>query len=424
LRKQPTKYSIRTLLLPNGERLPVLRDRATGEPVYEPTLYASVYLRSKNVAALTIEQALRSVIVVLLTLEALSIDLTARLRRGHFLELREVDAVVSACKLPLHELQSEDDETKVRSAKVVKLESYRSAAKRPSLKEVYSQTAALRIYYIRDYLKWRAQHALLNFSLDNDTHARLEKTARVIDSALAERAPVMRRRNTVGRREGLSSEAVNVLASVIRVDSSENPWSPKSRERNNLIVRWLVETGLRRGELLNMAVEDIDWRSNEVLIVRRPDNPEDARRNQPLVKTRDRLVPISPDLARDTHAYVMGARRRLPGARKHGHLFVARSTGAALSLSALNLVFVQLRKKCDALPNSLSPHRLRHTWNDGFSEYCDRTGVSEEKEKQMRSALMGWSNTSNASATYTKRHVRRKADEVSRAMQHRMLQGK
>ncbi len=272
-------------------------------------------------------------------------------------------------------------------------------------------------------MKWRAQHALLNFNLDNATHARLEKTARVIDSALAERAPVTKRRNTVARREGLAPEAMDVLTEVIRIASSDNPWSPENRERNNLIMRWLRETGLRRGELLNITVEDILWRSNEVLIARRPDNPKDPRRNQPLVKTRDRLLPISPDLARDTHAYVVGTRRQLPGGRKHGHLFVARSTGAPMSAAAMNLVFVQLRKKCEALPNSFSPHLLRHTWNDAFSEHIDRAGLSEEKEKQIRSVLMGWSETSATAATYTKRHVRRKADQVSRAMQQRMLKG-
>ena len=183
MRKQPTKYSIRRLVLPNGERLPVLRERATGEPVYEPALYASVYLRSKNAAALTIEQALRSVMVLLLTLEALSIDLTARLHRGLFLELREVDAVVSACKLRLHELQSEGEEIKEWPVRLIRLESFRSAAKRPALKEVNTQTAAIRLFYTRDYLKWRAQHALLNFDLDNDTYARLEKTVREIGRA-------------------------------------------------------------------------------------------------------------------------------------------------------------------------------------------------------------------------------------------------
>ena len=94
-----------------------------------------------------------------------------------------------------------------------------------------------------------------------------------------------------------------------------------------------------------------------------------------------------------------------------------------MSAAAMNLVFVQLRKKCEAIPASFSPHLLRHTWNDVFSEHVDRTGVSEEKEKQMRSVLMGWSETSTTVATYTKRHVRRKADQISRAMQLQMLKG-
>ena len=65
------------------------------------------------------------------------------------------------------------------------------------------------------------------------------------------------------------------------------------------------------------------------------------------------------------------------------------------------------------MPADLSGHVLRHTWNDVFSKKMDEAGVTPENERQARSYLMGWSPTSDTAATYTRRHVREKAKEVS-----------
>jgi integrase len=86
----------------------------------------------------------------------------------------------------------------------------------------------------------------------------------------------------------------------------------------------------------------------------------------------------------------------------------------------LNKVFVVLRRKCPDLPDDLAPHVCRHTWNDKFSEDMDKAKVSEETEKKMRSRLMGWSETSGTAATYTRRHVQRKAREASLALQKKI----
>lgn len=88
-----------------------------------------------------------------------------------------------------------------------------------------------------------------------------------------------------------------------------------------------------------------------------------------------------------------------------------------MTFSALNKVFAVLRRECPDLPEDLSPHVLRHTWNDRFSALMDKQNVSEEAEKRMRSRLMGWSETSGTAAVYTRRHVQRKASEAALALQ-------
>ena len=104
----------------------------------------------------------------------------------------------------------------------------------------------------------------------------------------------------------------------------------------------------------------------------------------------------------------------------HEYLFVADRTGAPMSLSALNKCFAFLRIRIPDLPDDLSPHVLRHTWNDNFSEVMDRNNTPEADEQKMRSVLMGWSENSDTAIIYTRRHVRKKASQVSLAMQSDM----
>jgi len=51
-----------------------------------------------------------------------------------------------------------------------------------------------------------------------------------------------------------------------------NPWrNLDARIRNGLIVRMLLDLGIRRGELLGIEIRDVDFRKNELTIHRTPD---------------------------------------------------------------------------------------------------------------------------------------------------------
>ncbi|WP_413770699.1 tyrosine-type recombinase/integrase [Xenorhabdus bovienii] len=88
--------------------------------------------------------------------------------------------------------------------------------------------------------------------------------------------------------------------------------------------------GIRRGELLNLRVDDIDFIANEVRIVRRADSSVDSRVYQPLVKTEERILPISDRLAEILCEYVTGLRSAFPRARKHPYLFVTHKQGPCM----------------------------------------------------------------------------------------------
>jgi integrase len=119
-------------------------------------------------------------------------------------------------------------------------------------------------------------------------------------------------------------------------------------------------------------------------------------------------------------SYIVEVRRKGVSPRgDHMFLWVASNGGLPLSIASLNKVWLTLRKRVPQLPKDISSHVLRHTWNDHFSAALDRnrtvppTLVEENNEKKVRSYLMGWNENSGTAATYTRRHIQKKAAEAS-----------
>ena len=58
-------YRVKTIKLESGERLPLLLSKETGLPLWDPTLFILTTLRATNLAANTLAQAARAVMVPL-----------------------------------------------------------------------------------------------------------------------------------------------------------------------------------------------------------------------------------------------------------------------------------------------------------------------------------------------------------------------
>jgi integrase len=414
-------YRVRTVVLTSGERLPVLLGR-DGQPMFEPTVFALTEVRGKNLAANTIGIVLRSVMVFHLFLDARGIDLDARLASGESLSLGEVEDLARLCRWPLTELAALSGVGKGTASKVVSLENARMGAQKALPAEVDPDVAASRLRYIRMYLQWLVGERQSRHGLAPSVAARLADTSRLVAEAIDTRIPHRSGRNALDQREGVSDETVAELLRVIDPQSPANPWRDQhTRYRNALFVRWLLYLGLRIGEALGVRVSDIVTYRKEVTIHRRADDPEDPRRYQPQTKTRARVLPMSDVLLAETQAYILNHRGALPWAKKHPFLFVASRTGQPMSQAAIGKLFKVLRERCPSLPEGLSGHLLRHTWNDAFSEKMDEAGVTPENERQARSYLMGWSPTSDTAAVYTRRYTRNKAKEVSLGLQDKLV---
>jgi integrase len=420
VRKQVNPFAVRHTLLPSGERLPMLLSRTTGIPLFEPTVWSISELRARNLSSSTLQQALRAVMVLHLALEHIGVDLGARLDAGRLIDLGEIEELTRQCRLPLEDQTGYEEPHPVSARpKVVLIERARMSADPPvQLNSVDPNTVAIRIRYIRDYLAWLTKVRQLKLGPKHELYHGIKTVADMVTSSLTARIPSSSGRNSLENREGLSAQELAALRRIIALDSPDNPWnSDHLRERNALIVNWLLSLGVRRGELLGVRISDINFQTNEVLIARRADSPDDPRKDQPNTKTLARLLSLEEDLAAMTRQYVMGARRRIPGAKKHEFLIVAEGTGAPMTLSALNKLFEALRSRCPELPRDFNAHVLRHTWNDLFSALMTERKVSAEDEKRMRAHVMGWSPTSDTAATYTRRYVREQARLASIALQ-------
>jgi len=418
-------YAVKTLVLSSGERLPVLIALATGVPLFEPSIYVLSEICATNKASNTIDQVLRSIMVLQLFLDSSSIDIEQRIQQGGVFRLSELDELVRHSRRPVaDQLNCDSISPSHQSARRSAAESVRLFQRKLAPIEVAGHTAANRIRVIRDYLEWLVRYHMARHQPGATEAERLWSEWTSCKDALNARLPRHKGRNTIGQREGLKPELAEKLLNVTSPTSPENPWrGENTRIRNALLVRWFYELGLRRGEVLNVTIPDINFQSEELTVVRRADDPQDPRKDQPLVKTRDRKIPLSPGLCKLTHEYIAITRRATEGARRHPYLFIAMCTGAPLSLSAVNAIFAELRNTFDGEFDAVTPHVLRHTWNDRFSDIMDNAKVSEAEEERMRSFLMGWAPTSKTSVNYTRRHVRLKAQQVSLAMQAKQVDG-
>lgn len=418
-----SRCRVTTIVMSSGERLPMLLGE-DGLPMFEPTVFALFEIRARNLASNTIESYLRSVMVLLLFLGLRKIDLPARLDEGCLLSLGEIEELTRMCRLPMARIQAMRDDAKSPSLKVapvISLEKLRMRSSGVSDSELSPVAAATRLRNIRDYLKWLGSNRMsrhgVNVSLKSSLASSIQQMVDAIDARLPSDGHYL-----IEPREGLAPEVVDRILKVVDPQSARNPWHDEHcRYRNELIILWLLYLGLRKGELLNIRISDINFRQSTVTVARRADDISDPRRNQPKVKTRGREIPLSSMLLDKTNAYIMNQRSGIRGARKHDFLFVSDAAGQPMSVPSLSKLFNVLRSKCPDLPGNIFPHIFRHTWNDRFSEEMDAKRVGAETEKKTRSYLMGWSETSGTAATYTRRHIRKKAQKVSVSMQEKMF---
>lgn len=400
------ELSVRHICFDDGERYMLLVDE-NGMPLYYPTLYITVVIRGGSKAANTIKNALHAIKALYEWQGDHKVDLESRFACSELLEAHQIHALRDFMQRSLKgDAQPE--------RKVVSISSRKNKPKSISTSVQYA-----RLTVVADYLGFLAVQ-LQQGSEEN------KKRIQTMVSTIKANRPKKSGKSQKDRDEiHLDVELLDRLDNALKPGSESNPVKDYGTQvRNALMIAILRVSGMRRGELLNLKVEDIDFSANKLSVVRRPDAQGDLRPYQPVAKTRERTMPLSPLLAQRIHDYVLKYRSRVPGAKRHGYLFVTHkagpSCGRPLSISGF-AKFMREIKSIGPEFGAVHAHALRHFWNYVFSQQVDEKGVSLEREEQVRSYLMGWSPTSGTAATYNKRHIKEAAGKAVLGLQNRYL---
>jgi integrase len=365
------------------------------------------------------------------------IDLERRMLDGQYLTLGELVSLEDACAEQLSEIHQGP-----RRKTAKNIQRFGSDVSRRHRKA--------RIRQIALYLYWLGMEGLPKANSELTRSLRSKELDRMT-AALQKAGKDKASRKTINLREAPEPDVVQRLLKVIDVESPENPWAPPPnlekklqeakergkdvlvhriesrlrkllalRIRNELLVWLILACSLRRGEVMGLRVNDIDALSNQLFIVRRPDDPMDLRTFEPNVKGNDGISQVKDSLIRMAFFYINVVREKIPGAKKHTVLFVHHQNGRGLSLGAANKVFTVLRRKVPDLPEDLTPHLLRHAANDEYSQLCDLMKVDHERERRNRELLNRWNWNSKMDHVYDRRHERKIADQFSLKQQDRI----
>lgn len=398
------QLSVRRFIADSGERFAVLVDH-TGMPLFYPNLFVTAKLRNASLAFNTIAQAFTALKVVLAWERYFALDIESRFKRSELLEAHEIHALRDFMQVPLgvdHDAKS-------------KVSPLRATPKVVSTESQYN-----RMTIAAGYLEFLAER------LHPAGATKLKAIASMTSQIKANRPKVKDKGATDREDKHLEEALLDSLEEVLRPGSPDNPVDDFGLQvRNGLMFMILRLTGIRRGELLNLKIEDFNFAKNTMKIVRRPDSRGDVRVFQPVAKTRQRTFPLHASVMDKIFDYVKDIRSKIPGAQRHGYLFVThkicQTRGMPLSYSAFGKFFGTL-SKCAGGIEGVHAHALRHHWNYIFSKSMDAQGVSPEREIKIRTNLMGWSPTSKTAATYNQRHIKEAAGVAMTAIQTRILE--
>lgn len=382
----------------DGERFSVLVDEQ-GMPLFYPTLFITWTLRASSHAANSITNALNALKALCAWEASRGMDLESAFTQGVLLDHNQVRDL---CDFLQRSLESE------QPAKVTPI--------RHKPKVVGTTVHYFRISTAAQYLQFLAHRVA--------PHIADEVVNKMVETIKAHRPSKPNKSSTDRDEIHLSDEAIHAIEAALKPGSPDNPANDGGVQLRNALMFFLLKlTGMRRGELLNLRISDINFADNTIAVVRRPDSNLDSRKHQPTAKTRPRRFRVVPALIEKIATYVKDVRRKVPGARRHDYLFITHKAGptqgAPLSIGAFSKWMGQIS---DIVENAgFHAHALRHNWNYEFSRIAEEKGMSPEQEEKTRSYWMGWSETSGTAATYNRRHTKEKAQQAGLELQERYV---
>jgi len=418
-------------VLGEGERVPMLHD-ARRLPLFYPTLFATSQLRNAGAAVNTIRNKLADIVVLLRWESLQGRDLISEFRTGRFLTLADVVSLRDFAKLDMRHQAETEGTDDIPEAKVVGFLESRIATV-PAEATIGGQQHYNRISTIADYLGFTASVVTQH-----------RNSAQVVQE-IARMAKTIRKHRPRGLAKQWSDDAdvrsppSELVERFMAVGSEGDPRNPfrsaEVRLRNAIIFGLFRYTGMRRGELLSLRLDQFDFGDEpKVWIRRNQDDSHDSRRYQPVAKTKERPLPLPEVLVNQIDRYIMRVRAKIAPARRHPYLLVSHHKGLTwgkpLSISALNSQIFARMRAVDPAFAEIHPHAFRHHFNYELSVSIDQhnamvrleaTGsqappISEAKELDVRAFLNGHRSKASGAA-YNRRHIRETSDKAARQVQ-------
>lgn len=389
-------YHLKIDLDLHGERWAMLCDDQD-MPLFYPTLFNTTQLRGKRKSTATQDQYLTAIKVLYTFCDERQINLVKRIQKQEFLSTGEMDALSNACLVK---------KRGVKKSKVVSLKKGHI----PPIVQVERTTHYIYLLRIAAYLKWLCETLLGTKAYTADTARAVTALVTGITSRGTTGAS---KAGDDGAARGMTKAQLKRLLEITLPGSSLNPWrDPGLQVRNFLIIRLLLVTGCRVGEILNIRADtDIDWQNSRLSIIRRADSPQDTRKKQAKVKTDQREIPLAQETVEAIQFYIRKVRKKIPNVSATSYLFVTHKSGPTqgqpLSLQAVTDMFVTIREVDPTL--DISAHDERHTWHHNYSQGMQVSGLSHDEIEALRCFLAGWKDGSTMAQTYNKVHIREQA---------------
>lgn len=275
---------------------------------------------------------------------------------------------------------------------------------------------------LKRYLAWAATRYLPRTSASTGTHLLINAAFVDVAEAIERRfeSHIVQVRPQQARYRSLTEAQVEIIHALICPGGADNPFPERVQLRNWLMIELLLETGMRRGELLKLYTTDINHGSQHayVSINDREHDPDDPRAEEPALKTQSRTVGISSQLYEVYERYIQRGRRPI----RHGkpmklpsrYLFIS-DRGRPLSIRALanvlDRLFLTIELAHPGLLPTLSAHDFRHTFADRFLAYLiDERGYELERAMDELRRVCGWSDTSVMPRRYASRYLAESAN--------------
>lgn len=190
--------------------------------------------------------------------------------------------------------------------------------------------------------------------------------------------------------------------------------------KDYLIIRLLLETGIRIGELLNLKTTDVIFgETNSYIKILQSTTLLDTRFDKPRLKNSqsNRILYISDDLSKLLHHYIICLRRNVykTKSKKIIHSFVFTSKfGYPLSKSSVQYLFNKINNELMNYRLSiekLTPHKLRHTFAYNFLKYLvEEKKIELERAKDELKQICGWKPSSRMPELYAGKYIWEKAN--------------